>query len=292
MKLAKLRMLFFFLLLNFFQLATIPTTVMVAQSDTISNVVFDLNNFQKEDYSKKLLDFDDLLAESVLIKEFNGRTLYKKNINEQKDIASLTKLLSVYLGYLIFSSDDIFVFDKESINQFGDVGNFKIGEKISRDDIFKASLVASSNDSIYLLSKTYGKDQFVSLLNQKAREFGMIKTLFIDSTGLGKNISTAEDVFKMLEKIYSQTPEIFSWTLLEKVNINGKNLWTTNLLLPKYKSIIVGGKTGYKEEVKGHLALILKFEQSPFIGVIILSSSDRFSDAEKIINALLRYYGN
>jgi D-alanyl-D-alanine carboxypeptidase len=284
-------MFLFFFLANFFQVA-FTQDVGLAQSEKSLNFVYDLSNFRKENEVRNLLNIDDLLAESVFVREFEGRILYEKNPNKQKDIASLTKLLSAYLGYILYSPKDSFVFDPESVNQFGEVGNFKVGEKISRDDILKASLIASSNDAIYLLAKIYGKDKFVSLMNQKAMEFGMTKSIFFDPTGLDRNISTAEEVFKLLEGIYSRTPELFSLTLLEKININGKNLWTTNLLLPKYKSIIVGGKTGYKEEVKGHLALILKFNQSPFIGVVILSSSDRFGDAEKIIKALKDYYGD
>jgi D-alanyl-D-alanine carboxypeptidase len=118
----------------------------------------------------------------------------------------------------------------------------------------------------------------------------MLQTNFVDPTGLGKNLSNARDLFVMLTKIYSETPEIFNFTRLEKVAINGKILWTTNLLLPKYSSIIVGAKTGYKETAGENLVMILKFDNSPFIGVILLDSKDRFDDAEKIIKALKNYY--
>jgi len=199
--------------------------------------------------------------------------------------------MSAYLGYTLYSNNDFFIFDYESINQEGDIGNFYVGEKINRDDILKASLVASSNDAIYLLAKNYGLSSFVNLMNQKAKEWQMTKTNFVDPTGLGRNISTAKDLYLLLTKIYSQTPEIINWTRLEKIIINNKILWTTNLLLPKYKTIIVGGKTGYKPSSGENLALILKFNKSPFISIIILDSKDRWNDAEKIIKALKNYYG-
>jgi D-alanyl-D-alanine carboxypeptidase len=252
------------------------------------NSVFDLGSFSQEDFN--YLDLPDLSSDVVFVKEINGKTLFQKNADKQKDIASITKLMSAYLGYKIFSSKDYFIFDRESLDQEGNVGYFYVGEKISRDDILKASLVASSNDAIYLLAKTYSLEKFVSLMNQKAQEWKMTQTSFVDPTGLGKNLSTAKDLFAMLTKIYSETPEIFSFTRLAKVDINGKILWTTNLLLPKYSSIIVGAKTGYKETAGENLVLILKFDNSPFIGVILLDSKDRFDDAEKIIKALKNYY--
>jgi D-alanyl-D-alanine carboxypeptidase len=277
-------MIFLLIFLSFFQVPN-SATLNLSQRDA----VFDLHSFNQENFN--YLHLDNLSANSVLVKEINDKTLFSKNSNQEKEIASLTKLMSSYLGYDLYSSDSIFIFDRESINQEGNVGNFFIGEKITRNDILKASLVASSNDAIYLLAKNYGLDDFVNLMNQKAEEWQMTKTHFTDPTGLGKNISTAKDLYLLLTKIYSQTPEIFSWTRLEKIIVNDKILWTTNLLLPKYSSIIVGAKTGYKDSAGENLTLILKLEKSPFIIVIILDSKDRFGDAEKIIKALKNYYG-
>jgi D-alanyl-D-alanine carboxypeptidase len=275
-------MIFLFLFLSLFQVSSQENNLVQPNS------VFDLGSFSQEGFN--YLDLPDLSSDVVFIKEINGKTLFQKNADKQKDIASITKLMSAYLGYKIFSSQDDFIFDRESINQEGNVGYFYVGEKVSRDDILKASLVASSNDAIYLLAKTYSLEEFVSLMNQKAQEWKMLQTNFADPTGLGKNLSNARDLFVMLTKIYSETPEIFNFTRLEKVTINGKILWTTNILLPKYSSIIVGAKTGYKETAGENLVMILKFDNSPFIGVILLDSKDRFDDAEKIIKALENYY--
>jgi D-alanyl-D-alanine carboxypeptidase (penicillin-binding protein 5/6) len=275
-------MIFLFLFLSLFQVSFQENNLVQPNS------VFDLGSFSQEGFN--YLDLSDLSSDVVFIKEINGKTLFQKNADKQKDIASITKLMSAYLGYKIFSSQDDFIFDRESINQEGNVGYFYVGEKISRDDILKASLVASSNDAIYLLAKTYSLEEFVSLMNQKAQEWKMLQTNFADPTGLGKNLSNARDLFVMLTKIYSETPEIFNFTRLEKVTINGKILWTTNILLPKYSLIIVGAKTGYKETAGENLVMILKFDNSPFIGVILLDSKDRFDDAEKIIKALENYY--
>jgi D-alanyl-D-alanine carboxypeptidase len=279
-------MVLLLIFLSFFQITNIPDS---KNLNSVQNSIFDLESFSQENFN--YLNLSDLTANSVLVKEINSKTLFSKNSDQEKEIASLTKLMSAYLGYNLYLPDSIFIFDRESINQEGDVGNFLVGEKITRDDILKASLVASSNDAIYLLAKNYGLNAFVNLMNQKTKEWQMTKTNFVDPTGLGKNISTAKDLYLLLTKIYSQTPEIFSWTRLKKIIINNKILWTTNLLLSKQSSIIIGGKTGYKNSAGENLALILKLEKSPFINIIILDSKDRFGDAEKIIKALKNYYG-
>ena len=277
-------MIFLFLFLSLFQLSHQENLVSQASS------VFDVGNFVAEG-TLNYLNLQDFTADAVLVKEINGKTLFSYNADKQKEIASLTKLMSAYLGYTIYPGDKVFTFTPEAVAQEGDVGYFYVGEKISRDDILKAGLVASSNDAIYLLAQSYGLNNFVNLMNEKAKEWGMLKTNFVDPTGLGKNISTAYDLYLMLTKIYSQIPEIFAFTRFSKVIINGKILWTTNLLFDKYKSIIVGAKTGYKDSAGENLAMILKFNNSPFISIIILDSKNRWEDAEKIIKALKNYYG-
>lgn len=255
--------------------------------------ILNLNNFKSEDQIFINLNSKEISAEVVLIKELKGKTLFAKNSNLEKPIASLTKLMSSYLIYNLFPPNALFSFDQESINQPGEVGYFYPGENITRNEALKASLVSSSNDSIYLLAKNYGLDKFITLMNEKAKEFGMMQTKFNDPSGISpNNISTAYDLYLLSENIYELAPEIFNFTTLEKIVINNKILWTTNLLLPKYKDIIVGAKTGFTPEAGECLLLIVKFKNSPFINIIILNSQDRFNDAEKIITVLKEYYDN
>lgn len=236
------------------------------------------------------LDLNQISADAYLVQEIDGKTLLSKNALKQKDIASLTKLMSAYIGYLIYPNNEIFVFSENAINQEGDVGYFRVGEKIDRDSILKAGLISSSNDAIYLFAEKYGLENFVNLMNQSAKSFGMFNTYFTDPTGLKDNLSTPYDLYLLSRKIFYQTPEIFYLTTNEKVVINNKIFWTTNYLLPYYKNIIVGGKTGYKPFSGENLILILKFPKSPFISLILLDSKDRFKDAKLIIQALEKYY--
>ncbi len=281
-----------FFLILFLNLSKISDQPIILNLNQNKAVVFQEEDFVKNRESFLLIEQNNISAEVILIKELNGKTLFAKNTFISKPIASLTKLMSAYIAYLIYKPDDIFIFDEESINQEGQVGNFYIGEPISRDQALQASLVASSNDAIYLLAKKNYLKNFVSLMNQKAKEFKMNNTYFVDPTGVSKdNKASAYDLYLLTEKIYSLAPEIFNLTTLEKITINGKILWTTNLLLPKYKNIFVGAKTGFTYEAGECFLMILKFEKSPFINVILLNSKDRFSDAEKIIKALKVYYG-
>lgn len=248
------------------------------------------NEIQDVDYlfqGKEILD-----SEVILVKEIRGKVLLAKKANLEKPIASITKLISAYVSSLIYSPNEIFIFDEESIGQEGNVGWFRVGERISLNKALASALVASSNDSIYLIAKNYGLEDFVSLMNKTTRDWGLKKTTFVEPTGVDKrNISSAYDLSIILEKIYERKTEIFSLTTQEYTTFNKRILWTTNLLLPKYKNYLVGAKTGWTPYAGECLAMILKFPNSPFIEVIILNSKNRWSDAEKIIEALKLYYG-
>lgn len=283
----------FFLLIILSFLNTINTSNENYLNAKISPSIFNLDEFNKIEEFKNKLNLDDISAQNVFVKELRGKILYQKNPDEKRPIASLTKLLSAYISTFLFNKNDIFVFDKESVDQEGNAGNFYVGEKVDFDSLLKASLIASSNDSMYLIAKTYGLKNFVDLMNRKVKEWGLINTNFEDTTGISSlNQSTARELSIMMEKIFSQNPEIFYISTQEKVIINGKILWNTNILLYKYKKFIVGSKTGFTSEAGECLAMILKFENSPYISVIILNSKDRWSDAEKIIKELAKYYGS
>jgi len=284
-------MLLFIIFLSFFNLNNFNNF----PSETYQNLNFNEikvnQGLEFEDINKLNLNLKNFSAKSILVKEIEGQTLLAKNASSKRDIASLTKILSVYIGYLVFKEENKnFYFDKESLSQEGVVGFFREGEIISRDEIFKAALIASSNDSIYLLAKNYGVKDFVSLMNVKAKEFGMFDSNFVDPTGLGQNLSTAKDLFILLSKINSFAPEILRLTTFEKVVINDKILWTTNLILPKYKNFIVAAKTGYKDLVGENLVVVLKFRSSPFVCLVILGSNNRWREAEILIESLKKYY--
>ncbi|BCX15342.1 MAG: hypothetical protein KatS3mg097_234 [Candidatus Parcubacteria bacterium] len=290
-------------LLNIFNFST-PNSGGSFVANARQNFIVDLTNLNsvvnKSNNNSKVsdnvnslnIDVNSIKAKAFLVRELNGDTLLSKNIFVKKNIASITKLMSVYLGFNLFKESDIFTFDQESIDQLGTIGNFVVGERISRNDIFKVSLVGSSNDAIYLLAKTYGLNDFIALMNKTAKEFNMLNTSFTDVTGVGNNLSTAYDLSLLLEKIYTSRPDVLSLSNFEFVVINNKRVWTTNILLPKYKNIIIGSKTGFTPSANECLVALVKFANSPFLAVVILDSDNRFQDFEYLINALKNYYGN
>ena len=270
------------------------------------SLIFSNNyNFSSENYkinSKYLLgDFrlerktfvfkDEISAQGIIVREFSGKILYEKNKDQIFPIASLTKLLTIYLSFQIYEPNTIFTFSQKSIEQYGQVGDFKYGEKIKFEDLLKVALVASSNQVAYLLAENYGYENFLKKVNEILKEWNLKNTRIVEPTGISsQNVSTPFELTEIAFRIFSNTPEIFQITKEESIFVNGKYFWNTNLLLNKYKDIIIGGKTGFTDEAGECLLLLVKFKNSPYLTIVLLNSKDRFKDAEKIIQALKNYY--
>ena len=252
--------------------------------------LFEIREFKRNDEKFFFLN-EEISAEGIALLDDNGKIIYGKNINKSFSLASLTKLLSAYTALEIYKENQIFSFTSSSIETPGEVGHFKKGEKATLNELLSASLIASSNDAIYLLAEYYGVENFVRKINETLKNWGFKNTKIYEPTGISlENSSTPYEFSQILLKLYLKRPEIFEISRKEYVDINFKKLWTTNILLRKYPKIIVGGKTGYLPENGENLALIIKFPESPFLSLVIFKSQDRFKDAEIIIKSLAKYY--
>ena len=130
----------------------------------------------------------------------------------------------------------------------------KEGEQFTLDDILKGIIVASGNDAAIILAEHIGGscDNFVGMMNKRAKELGMKDTHFINPNGLEddvtKHYSTARDVAVMSCELMKHK-DILKYTLIWMDTLrDGKfNLANTNKLVRTYNGI-TGLKTGYTTE--------------------------------------------
>lgn len=71
------------------------------------------------------------------------------------------------------------------------------GDTITRLDAFAGMLIASANNAPYALARTvaYNMEEFVSVMNAVANDWGMTNTSLVEPSGLSlENLSTAQDL--------------------------------------------------------------------------------------------------
>lgn len=135
---------------------------------------------------------------SLIMDVDTKKVLYESGGNEQRQIASLTKMMTATLVMEKVSNlDEEVIIDDEAVYSEGTrIGcprsgycisqRLKVGEKISVLSLLKAMLMNSANDSAIALSKHIAgsQDAFVDMMNKKAKELGLSDTNFCTASGL------------------------------------------------------------------------------------------------------------
>lgn len=130
-------------------------------------------------------DSHSIKAKSWLVADSTGSVQTGTNYEEQRSIASITKLMTVM-----------------AVLDHGQNLAEKLG-KYTREQLIKLSLIKSDNWATDVLCNSMpgGRSACVKYMNEKAGKLGMQNTKFIEPTGLSPmNISTATDLIKLVKE--------------------------------------------------------------------------------------------
>ncbi|MCH8741703.1 D-alanyl-D-alanine carboxypeptidase [Patescibacteria group bacterium] len=238
-------------------------------------------------------EIPEIEAKSAILVKINKNgsqeILFEKNSDQILPIASLTKLMTSLVVTENYNLSQQLEVTKEAVEQPEEFGNLKIGEHLSVENLLYLVLIESSNDSAFTLSELIGQDGFVDLMNLEAEYLGLFGTHFVGSTGYSaENYSTAKDLVNLAKYIIREKPIIWEISSLSEFSLYTPDgvfhhqLSNTNQLLKEYPEII-GGKTGYTEEARGCIILILKNSKDEVFINIILGSENRFEEMKKLI---------
>ncbi len=170
---------------------------------------------------------NNLQATSAILVEANtGQILFSKDENKQIPIASLTKIMSVYLVMEAISNGEITyeTIVTASAKAHGVEGSsvyLNLGEEFTLREMLYAIEVRSANDATVAVAEAIAGSQgeFVNRMNQKATELGMLDTYYRDCTGLtdAGHYSTVKDLSIITKALITQYPDIFQFSrTLEK----------------------------------------------------------------------------
>ncbi len=223
----------------------------------------------------------DSAYEYILMDETTGRVLEGKNIHNPKLIASITKIMTCILAIESDKVNDIVTVDDTILSSYGSGIYIKVGEEISLKDLLYGLMLRSGNDAALMIAKyvSGSVEDFVKLMNKKAREIGMKNTIFVNPSGLDNNkngnYSTAYDMalltrYAMKSELYRNIVKTKSYTV--KTNLK-TYVWKNKNKLLNY-NYITGGKTGYTELAKRTLVSTGSKNGMNFIVVTIKDSDD------------------
>lgn len=219
--------------------------------------------------------------------------LFEKSSDERRPIASLTKLMTVYLILRDKNLDELVTIPKEvSTVQSGGsaVINLVPGDKMTARQLVQATLIPSANDAAIALAVWHSGsvNDFVATMNDTARSLEMENTNFENPTGLDTigHVSTAKDLallthYLLENDFFRQSVNTKSLTIASE---RGRKypLNTTNELLLNAPSVR-GVKTGYTQAA-GECLVTLSEREGREVITVVLGSSDRFGESRNMIN--------
>jgi D-alanyl-D-alanine endopeptidase (penicillin-binding protein 7) len=212
-----------------------------------------------------------LTAKSWLVADGKGKIIDGENTNQQRSIASITKLITAMV--VLDAKQDL----DEYIKPY------------TRKEMIQLALVKSDNQSSLDLCKHYpgGSAPCIKAMNNKVQSLGLTKTQFVEASGLSvMNVSTAEDLITIVMEA-SKYPEIVQAARTSEVKIKIRKKWfifhNTNPIVGKRHDFVVS-KTGFINASGGCIVIMMDTEIGRRIVVVLGSKNThtRIPEAEFI----------
>ncbi len=195
-----------------------------------------------------------------------------------RPIASLTKLMTalVFLDTKVDWRANYTIVREDNVK--GGRLNLFLGDTLTIEELFKTALIASDNGATVALVRSTGLSQesFVFKMNEKAKQLGLVKTSFADSSGLSdENVSTASEIATIARLAFSKK-EILEALKNNKYHYTTKEgrektiISTLDLLSYDLEGLnYLAGKTGYTDEAGYCLVSLFSQNDKEMISVVL-----------------------
>lgn len=248
---------------------------------------------------KKAPNLAEQAKSAILIERDTGEILYEKNGNEKLPPASMTKVMTMILIMDALDKGKIKMSDKVRTSEHAaSMGGSQIflepGEEMTVEQMLKGIAIASGNDASVAMAEHIAgsEEEFVSMMNQKAKDLGLKNTKFQNPTGLSveDHYSTAHDMSIMAKELLKyEGITKFTGTYEDYLREDtDKKFWlvNTNRLLKFYDGVD-GLKTGYTKEAKYCLTATAKKGNMRVVAVVF--GADTPKDRNSQITKMLDY---
>ncbi len=256
---------------------------------------------------------------AILVEANSGKIVYQKNADELLSIASMTKMMSEYLVNEAISKGKLKWDQKVKVSEYAyeisqdrSLSNVPLenGGSYTVKELYEAMAIYSANGATIALAEAVaGKEvDFVKMMNDKSKEFGLKSYKFVNSTGLTnrdlkgqhpegttpeeENKMSARDVAILAQHLIKDFPKVLDTAKIPKkvfqeggkypVNMDNWN-WMLKGLVKQYDGVD-GLKTGSTPEAGDCFTGTVERNGMRFISVVIKTNSHtaRFDETKKL----------
>ena len=240
---------------------------------------------------------DRISAQSALLSNLKGgQPLFSKNTDRRVHPASTTKVMTALLVLEHLSLNAIVSVPSTAVNVAPSKIDLASGEQYKVSDLLYALLLNSANDaSIVLARAVCGSEQeFVKLMNNRARQLGAAHTRFANSNGLPSphktQYTTANDMARIFKEAlkHSFFRKIINAPYKTIYSQAGRKIPLKNhnkMLFTRWGDNIYG-KTGYTRAARACFVGYTTKGKDTFI-IAVFGCSRRWED----IRYIMQHYG-
>ena len=254
-------------------------------------------------------------ASAVVMDAATGTIVYTKNPDLEIPPASLTKLMTMHLGFRVInegraSMEEIIEPGREAwaINQLpgSSLMHLAPGQRLSLRELFLGLAIFSGNDASAAMALRFAPtvNDFVEMMNREARALGLLRTRFADASGYSEeNMTTARDFAEFCRNYIEANPQSlgefhsvmeFTYPLAENVaepfreNPASRVQRNRNTLLGRVEGVD-GLKTGSIPAAGFNIALTAERGGTRFIAITLGAPSEwggdriRDEDGERLL---------
>lgn len=270
-------------------------------------------------------DFSVAAKHAIAVEVSTGKVLYEQDAQTPASIASISKLLSVYLVYEALEKGDIQLDTMVDISDYPysltantELSNVNLDARsYSVSDLLNASLITSSNSAIIALAEKIAGSEaaFVDKMKAKVAEWGItdatiVNTSGLDNSDLGENINpgskpddfnqfSALDVAIIARRLILDYPQVLNITSLNAYDFGGYTYYSTNQMLSEgthARGGVDGLKTGTSNSAGSSFVATTTQANMRIITVVLnatdgLTNSDnRFVETNNLMNYVYNNY--
>jgi len=248
---------------------------------------------------KKEDPFQTAAPQAILVEADSGTILYEKAADQLNPPASLSKLMTLAVVYHALREGKIKPEDEYTVSENawrkggapsrGSAMYAALHSRVSVRDLIRGAVIQSGNDACIVLAEGIAGNEhnFAELMNKRARELGLTRSFFANSTGLhdpNMKVTARELAFLARYIIYTYPdyyrdfaePE-FTWNKIRQYNRNP---------LLKMNIGADGLKTGFTKE-SGY-GLVGSAVQSGMRLIVVVmglkSEKERSDEARKLLD--------
>ncbi len=197
----------------------------------------------------------DTVAKWAYIEDYTtGATLLEKHSDDEMPPSSMTKLMTMYLVYDRLKQGRLRLEDELPVTErawrMGGSKMFvQIGSTVKVEDLIRGVIVQSGNDACIVLAEALAgsEEQFAEMMNQKAKEIGLTRSHFRNSTGWPdpEQRMSARDIATLARRIIRDFPEYYHYDSEKSFKFNGIDQPNRNPMVQRGTGD--GLKTGHTE---------------------------------------------